>query len=267
ALTSDRPYRPAMSAEAAIALVGERRGTMYDPRVVDAFVRICGDLTPPARPAPALVRAIDRIRKASAYTPPPDSTAPPSLDVPANGPDELLAFVSLARLASGTPTVADVGALAWAHIRHLVPGATLAIYTRDDARHALVARFAAGPAASCLQGRVVGVGERLTGWVAANGRAVINSDARLDLADAPDDVRIAVALPLVVDGAAVGVMTLYAAEPLSADRSRMLEMITPHLALAMASATAGDGEAVPVRPPVAVRARSSHSALRVIARS
>jgi len=38
ALTSDRPYRPAMTDAEAFAVLHERRGTMYDPMVVDAFV-------------------------------------------------------------------------------------------------------------------------------------------------------------------------------------------------------------------------------------
>lgn len=40
ALTSDRPYRAALSRQAAVALIQERRGTMYDPAVVDAFMAI-----------------------------------------------------------------------------------------------------------------------------------------------------------------------------------------------------------------------------------
>ena len=39
ALTSDRPYRPAMTDEQALAILVQRRGTMYDPLVVDTFVR------------------------------------------------------------------------------------------------------------------------------------------------------------------------------------------------------------------------------------
>ena len=39
ALTSDRPYRPAMSAEDALAILSQRRGKMYDPLVVDTFVK------------------------------------------------------------------------------------------------------------------------------------------------------------------------------------------------------------------------------------
>ena len=40
ALTSDRPYRRALSHEYAVAMILERRGSMYDPDVVDAFERI-----------------------------------------------------------------------------------------------------------------------------------------------------------------------------------------------------------------------------------
>src|SRR5213592_3943825 len=35
ALTSDRPYRPRMSDDAALHILRERRGSMYDPLIVD----------------------------------------------------------------------------------------------------------------------------------------------------------------------------------------------------------------------------------------
>lgn len=38
ALTSDRPYRPMLSLAEALAILEDRRGTMYDPLVVDAFM-------------------------------------------------------------------------------------------------------------------------------------------------------------------------------------------------------------------------------------
>jgi putative nucleotidyltransferase with HDIG domain len=40
ALTSDRPYRKRMSDADALAIVSERRGRMYDPLIVDSFLRI-----------------------------------------------------------------------------------------------------------------------------------------------------------------------------------------------------------------------------------
>ena len=40
ALTSDRPYRPRLSVEDATKILVDRRGSMYDPMVVDAFLRL-----------------------------------------------------------------------------------------------------------------------------------------------------------------------------------------------------------------------------------
>lgn len=44
ALTSDRPYRAKLSDPAALEIIAQRRGRMYDPLVVDAFFRICPEL-------------------------------------------------------------------------------------------------------------------------------------------------------------------------------------------------------------------------------
>jgi putative two-component system response regulator len=40
ALTSDRPYRRSLSHERATAMILERKGTMYEPAIADAFFRI-----------------------------------------------------------------------------------------------------------------------------------------------------------------------------------------------------------------------------------
>ena len=53
ALTSDRPYRRALPHAVAMTMIQERRGTMYDPEIADAFLRIIRRL----QPAPASDRA------------------------------------------------------------------------------------------------------------------------------------------------------------------------------------------------------------------
>ena len=67
ALTSDRPYRPRMETADALKILKDRRGVMYDARIVDAFVEIhSAQSTEPVRssagsgtaaPAPALLEA------------------------------------------------------------------------------------------------------------------------------------------------------------------------------------------------------------------
>jgi putative nucleotidyltransferase with HDIG domain len=44
ALTSDRPYRGRLCDAEAVQILLDRRGTMYDPLVVDTFLRVRGEL-------------------------------------------------------------------------------------------------------------------------------------------------------------------------------------------------------------------------------
>jgi HD-GYP domain-containing protein (c-di-GMP phosphodiesterase class II) len=41
AITSDRPYRRASSAEDAVAIIEAESGRQFDPQVVAAFLRLC----------------------------------------------------------------------------------------------------------------------------------------------------------------------------------------------------------------------------------
>jgi putative nucleotidyltransferase with HDIG domain len=238
ALTSDRPYRPAMSEAEAIDIIVERRGTMYDPTVVDVFLSVYRDIAPAAEHRPALQSALRRIRKthqpSSQQT--ADGTGRPG-DVAASGDasEELLAFVSLARVVWYTPRLRDIATVAWSHLRHLAPGASVAIFTVDALRNAMVAQFSAGPAADRLSGITIGVAERVTGWVAANFQPMLNADAHLDL-DHPGELSSVVSLPLVIDGRLVGVLSLYNSEAFTEPQLRRLEIIAPHLATALAAA-------------------------------
>ncbi len=256
ALTSDRPYRPALTDEAALEIIGQARGTMYDPTVVDAFARVYRDIAPRSLPQPRLDGLLQTIRGVAAT---PEAAAVPAPTPPPAGgpPSELLAFVSLARLASGSSTLADVGALATGHLRHIAPTATVALFGVDTDRTRLAAPFAAGPAAAEVGGLEIRIGDRLSGWAAANFSTMHNGDARLDLPKASTDVRWASATPLVNGNTLAGVLTLYTAEPLSADQCRMIDMIAPHLAGALASIAA--------RPASEAERRRSRTGLRVVA--
>src|SRR4029077_8021012 len=54
ALTSDRPYRPRLSNDEALSILLERRGSMYDPLIVDTFIRFHRELTLEPLPANAV---------------------------------------------------------------------------------------------------------------------------------------------------------------------------------------------------------------------
>jgi putative nucleotidyltransferase with HDIG domain len=241
ALTSDRPYRLRMTDEAALDILRERRGRMYDPRVVDTFIAIYKDIPVSKLHAPEHRDVLQRISNSHRGTAP---DAEP-VAVPAAVSD-LFAFVSLARVASGGGTVGDVLALSSSLIAHIVPNTTGAWYL-PDGRDRLVVVEAFGPAAASLAALSVGVGERLTGWVAAERQAIINSDAALDLGAraggaTPMLVRC-LSVPLTMGDVLVGVLTLYAssADAFDEGRGRVIQMIAPHLASAIAGAAHTSG--------------------------
>src|SRR5436189_697641 len=65
ALTSDRPYRPRLSNDEATRILVERRGTMYDPLVVDTFVRVYREIAPEPPAASAHASALHEITSSS----------------------------------------------------------------------------------------------------------------------------------------------------------------------------------------------------------
>jgi GAF domain-containing protein len=168
-------------------------------------------------------------------------------EIMASAPGSLLAFVSLSRVASGDAGIADVLALGSRLLADVVPGATGAWFVPDVARDRLVVLDAFGPAAASLRGITVGIGERLTGWVAANRQCIVNSDASLDLGPKADaaSLQSCMSVPLLMGESLVGVLSLYApsANAFADDCGRLVQMVAPHIAAAIHAAPAASGEA------------------------
>jgi hypothetical protein len=215
---------------------------MYDPLVVDAFLLVYQDIPIPT-PQPQMQAAIRSFRqgvtKPSHQQP---SASAPLWPIAGAVSDDLLGFVGLARLASGSPAVRDIGAFAWSQLRHVAPGATLALFTVDASRTMMISRYTAGAAADRVPAMTIPVGERITGWVAANSHPMADANAALDLGTGFEDaLRFALSMPLVAEGGVVGVLTLYAVEPFGDQLALKVEMIGPHLAKAVTSAMATEG--------------------------
>jgi putative nucleotidyltransferase with HDIG domain len=231
----------------ALDIIAERRGTMYDPVAVDTFRRVYKEIDIP-KPQPQLEAVMGGIRQRAAKVFSEGSAAAPApTPIQTSASDDLLGFVSLAHLAAGSPTVRDVGAFAWCQLRQLAPRATLALFTVNESKASIGAQHIAGPSADRVPAMTIGMGERITGWVAANSRTITDSDASLDLGKGFDDVlRFALATPLVADAGVVGVLTLYGPEPFGHQLALTLEMIGPHLAKAVASALAAEAKHPPI---------------------
>ena len=239
ALTSDRPYRRRMTDAQALAILRDRRGVMYDPAVVDAFVadykRIMPESSAEPHPASRAIgdaRALDREEQAKEQA----SQAEPGLS------DELLAVTSLSRALTGDARVADVGALLWTILRSVMPCETMAIFLPDLDTDEVDLSYAAGAHASMLRGTRRASGAGIAGWVAVNGRSAVNADPALDLgyrlAEMSPPLRSCLAVPLVEGESLVAVLTLYRLQraAFSDDDVRLVELLAPRLATSLATA-------------------------------
>ena len=241
ALTSDRPYRGRLSNEAAKDILRERRGRMYDPSVVDTFIRIQPDVAIADLEGPEGREVLRQITRSLQPQPAPAAVGPIAghADPPLPAGDDVLAFVSLARLASGTVALSDILALSTNLVRNVVPAASGGWYLLGAGGDRLTAADAFGPAAGSVRGQSMRVGEKLTGWVAANRQAIVNSDATLDLgraaAQVAPPITSCLSVPLTAGDALVGVLTLYTSESggFTEDHGRVVEMVAPHVAQAL----------------------------------
>lgn len=239
ALTSDRPYRKRLPDEAAIEILRERSGRMYDPAVVETFIRVRKDIVLEDHEHVEQQQVMQRITRSRQST-----TALPAAAAE-QAPDGLVGFVSLARLASGDAAQADVLSMASHLVSQVFPGINGVWFAPEASQDRLVATDAFGPAAPLLRGMTVGVGERLTGLVAATRQMIVNSPAALDLGERANLVQPpmtqCLSVPLTAGDRLVAVLTLYASsdETLDAQRGRLLEVVAPHLAQALAAVTDG----------------------------
>ena len=108
AITSDRPYRGRMTEAAALQILRERSGSMYDPHVVATFIEVYQSI--PIAPGTMVAghEVLQRIHQSRHEI---DAPPEPVSDVAVAASTNLLAFVSLARAAAGDASVADVLAL------------------------------------------------------------------------------------------------------------------------------------------------------------
>jgi len=232
ALTSDRPYRPKMTCAEAFAILRERSGSNYEPRIVERFLEIQTEDTPreDATPASAALSAITETIHSDAVRRWNDTG--PSYD------RGVLAMVYElgAMIATASDAAAMIDQLHDA-LHRFMPAACTVAYLYEPASDALIARHVSGQHAAALRGLVIPLGQRLTGWVAAQRSTVINSDAALDLGNLT--LRLAppphtcLSTVLCIDGELVGAITVYStsAEPFTDRHAALLEVLAPKIAV------------------------------------
>lgn len=248
ALTSDRPYRPRLSDAEAMRILLQRRGSMYDPLIVDAFIDYHAQMiqrTEEHEPQP-----VERLARPSLEEVP--SLFPHSLENITASSEEMLVLYDLARSLTGLRPE-HVTAVLFRHVRRIIPISACVFYRYNAATDDLTALYAAGENAHSFVGIHIPRGQRLTGWVAANKQTILNSDPVLDLGEvarsAKPRLRSCVSTPVMAGDRLIGVLTAYSVheEPFAEDHRRVFEGASRQIADVLD--VAGQAESKPASAP------------------
>jgi putative nucleotidyltransferase with HDIG domain len=233
ALTSDRPYRPQLTDEAATSILLQRRGSMYDPLVVDTFVRVhrfithTEVITGPQRETYADITRLSapEVRQSGVNpTTPLDRAVSELVCLTLSNPllesrsERANALLRVALRATGSPA------------------GFIAEYV--DAADELAILTTHGLEPARLLSRRIPLGEHLTGWVAANRESILNSDAALDLGPlAPGAVfalKVCLSAPLLTEAQSLaGVISIYSTQQFTTEDRDTIRVLSPAIAGAL----------------------------------
>ena len=232
ALTSDRPYRRALTKDQAIAIIVERRGTQYDPRVVDTFIAACDRLVEAGHELAQADLELGReaeIREVVAAWPAAEVATPATPGAADDGGLDDWVWTPRPDDDSGMlPTFQAISG----YLQTVAPQAVCVLYRHEADLARLVASRVSSPEHEFLLRDIsMPLGDRLTGWVGANRETILNSDPGLDLGDVAEAwtprLRSCFATPLVWGDTLLGVLSVYSPDQqgLSRRQTRMVTLL------------------------------------------
>lgn len=242
ALTSDRPYRPRLSVEDAIAVLLERRGTMYDPLIVDKFVEAQEQLSKIAEGSDKETVALETLATKLRIAPEPP--LPSLAEASERPPIKALSLLRSIKPSIPGTSIEDLGVIVSKQLTKLASFAAIAIYCTEEDGQSLRCRYAEDPLSGLVGMPDIPFGERLSGWVAAHRTPIWNSDATLDLSKdmAKDGIELGSSVPLIDGEVCIGTLTLYSRKgtEISVEQRLLIQSVAPLLATAVSAAIVHD---------------------------
>ena len=251
ALATDRPYRRAIPLEEAIEVVASEAGQSYDPAVVEILKRRYAELERMAQAQPDKSRLKADLRI--------DRGESPAAGFESAGavPGRIGSFDFLASIASARQEAqmifelsSDLGtslsldetlSVASLRLQRLVPFDSVVFYTCRDER--MEVSYVSGENARLFFALSVPLGEGLAGWVAANGKPIINGNPLVEpgyVIDSDQHTTLCSALAMPLEGLSgfVGVLMLYRRERDAFTREdlRILRAVSYKVSLALENA-------------------------------
>jgi putative nucleotidyltransferase with HDIG domain len=207
ALNSDRPYRPRLSVDDAFGILKDRRGTMYDPVVVDTFVKVYPDIIGIGVNTGERVKSIFVEDDARSRT-------GPLAEIRAHSADATALMIARTKVQHATNAADALSTISQA-VRQFTPSTACVYFEYRPMNNALVCTHVSSDTYKNILGFSMRPGERVTGWAAVNLRTISNSPATLDLGEAAGLVEpipvCTLSTPVLdtTDARMLGVLTAY----------------------------------------------------------
>ena len=235
ALTSDRPYRPRLSDAESIAILQQRRGTMYRPTRCRHISGKLSDLAPSDTLESRNHQTVPALVTDPHFTDPNVGGAN-ALDNISSSSEEMVVLFDLVRSLATVTTASELTDLVASHVRRIIPASSCVLFLYNSANDDLIAIHATGEHSSHFNGLRMRRGERLTGWVAANKQTIVNSDPVLDLGEMSRNLRprlrSCLSVPVFHEEVLGGVLSLYSIETqaFSENHRRVSELVARQIA-------------------------------------
>ena len=247
ALTSDRPYRAALTVESAVETLVARRGSLFDPQVVDTLVELLPQLEAELSRDPDFLRgrfeASHSHQNGSALVEQTSLTPQERLEslkqsrTVARQSTDLILSGALTRLQASL-----AGTLSRRELMQFLAPVYADSVSFDECAvfiveaHELKAAYFSGPKGDLLQGTVVPVDNSPTGWAAAHGRTLLNGNPTgehgdLGRANSLLGLQSALVTPLWAGGKVAGTLNFYSREAgfFSKEEAGIMEELTREL--------------------------------------
>jgi diguanylate cyclase (GGDEF)-like protein/putative nucleotidyltransferase with HDIG domain len=230
ALTSERPYRPAVSHETAIRIIKAEAGRAFDPAIVARFTELLPMLTPPTHDGFLRQLRISSDPDGGRLSAAGGFRADAFAEI-ASANRENHALYEIAQSMGRSMSLSEMMTFVGAKLNTLVPFSACALFVRrgdEDLR----CRFATGLYADLLEDASIAAGNGLSGWVARHRRPLVNGlpVAEFNAAGiATSDMQLQSALvcPLLVGDEVIGTIAVYdkAAGSYTEDHRRVLDQV------------------------------------------
>ena len=257
ALASDRQYRRALPLPEAMKIVQSESGKAYDPRVVDLLARRYVELEQMANvtPAPKQTKLSTDVKvelgeapavgfeSAKAASVSVDGKAKPVdfLNSIASARQEVQTLFEIAQDLGNSLSLDETLSVLSVRLRRIIPHSSLAIWLQNG--DTLTPAYVHGEDYRLLSSLAIPVGQGLSGWVAENGKPIVNGNPTVESGYLNDPtiistLRSAVAVPLEGNGRNVGVLALYHVDrdAFTRDHLRILSAINTKIGMAIENA-------------------------------